>query len=162
MQTNRLAALLFTIAAFPAHAGSVTVTYPDPDKFTDAGDRNTDPRKIMEVLERHLHELGDKLLPAGTRVEIEVLDLDRAGRPRGNLPTEIRIMTGKGDLPCIDLRYSVETSGRPTEAVRERVCDSDYLRPLEFRYDEHDPVVYEKRMLDQWFARRFAKGEPPR
>ena len=25
-------------------------------------------------------------------------------------------------------------------------------------YDSHDPLVYEKRMLDRWFRDRFAKG----
>jgi hypothetical protein len=42
------------------------------------------------------------------------------------------------------------------------VCDNDYLRTLGGRFDEHDPVVYEKRMLDQWFQERFAKGKAPR
>jgi hypothetical protein len=89
-------------------------------------------------------------------------DVDRAGRPRGNLPTEIRIMNGKGDMPCIDLRYSLESGGKSDPWTRERVCDSDYLRSLPFKYDEHDPLACEKRMLDEWFQRRFAKGEPPR
>jgi hypothetical protein len=33
---------------------------------------------------------------------------------------------------------------------------------LEPQYDEHDPLVYEKRMLEQWFRQRFAKTIPPR
>ena len=45
---------------------------------------------------------------------------------------------------------------------RERVCDPDYLRPLEAQYDAHDQLVYEKRMLDQWFQARFANNPPPR
>jgi hypothetical protein len=46
--------------------------------------------------------------------------------------------------------------------VRERVCDPDFLRPLGFNYDEHDPLVYEKRMLATWFEQRFVKDKPPR
>jgi hypothetical protein len=112
---------------------------------------------VMQVLQRHLEGLGARYLPQKD-VAIEVLDLDRAGRPRMNLPTEIRVVSGKGDMPCIDLRYSL--AGAP--AVREKVCDPEFLRPLEFRYDEHDPLVYEKRMLDEWFERRFVKGQPAR
>jgi hypothetical protein len=164
MKTPRLQVLpllLFATLAAPLHA-EVTVTYGDPDRFTDAGDRNTDPRIVMQALERRMKELGAHGLPAGASLRIEVLDLDRAGRPRGNLPTEIRIMNGKGDMPCIDLRFSLEIGGESKPWMRERVCDFDYLRPLPFKYDEHDPLAYEKRMLDEWFQRRFVKGEPPR
>ena len=148
--------LLTALFAVTPLFAAVTVTYGDADKFTDAGDRNTDPRKVMQVLENHLKALGQKL--PGKDLKIEIFDLDRAGRPRMNLPTEIRVVSGKGDMPCIDLAYSLGTA----PAVRERVCDPEFTRPLEFRYNEHDPLVYEKRMLDQWFERRFVKGEAPR
>jgi hypothetical protein len=147
--------------AVPLHA-AVTVSYGDPDLFTDAGDRNSDPRKVMLTLERHLKELGDRYLPAQSNLKIEVLDLDRAGRPYQNLPTEIRIITGKADPPCIDLNYTLETGSHVLTSRRERVCDPDYLRPLGPQYDEHDPLVYEKRMLEQWFRQRFGKTIPPR
>jgi hypothetical protein len=162
---NRLvlvSAVIAAIIALPLRA-AVTVTYGDPDRFTDAGDRNSDPRKVMLTLERHLKALGDRYLPAQSNLKIEVLDLDRAGRPYMNLPTEIRIITGKADLPCIELTYTLETDGKVVlPSRRERVCDPDYLRPLEPQYDEHDPLVYEKRMLEQWFRQRFAKITPSR
>jgi hypothetical protein len=28
------------------------------------------------------------------------------------------------------------------------------------KYSEHDPLVYEKKMLEQWFRERFAKVAP--
>jgi Protein of unknown function (DUF3016) len=164
MPFPRLAIIALPVLALTAMplAAAVTVTYGNPDRFTDAGDRNTDPRNVMKDLEKTLKALGERNLPPGRNLRIEILDLDRAGRPRGNLPTEIRIMNGKGDMPCIDLRYTLESDGKAQPPVRERVCDPDYLRPLEFRYDEHDPLAYEKRMLDEWFQRRFVKREPPR
>ena len=143
--------------AWPAHAG-VTVTYGEPDQFTDAGDRSSDPRKVMQDLARFLEKLGDKYLPAGTDVKIEVLDLDRAGRPRMNLPTEVRVMTGKADPPCADLRYTIASAGNAPRSARERVCDLDYLFAQPRGADQHDPLVYEKRMLDDWFRKRFAPG----
>jgi hypothetical protein len=152
MRIHRLAAAALpalALAATPLFA-TVTVTYGDADKFTDAGDRNSDPRKIVQVLESYMKALGDKYLPTGN-LAIEILDLDRAGRPRMNLPTEIRVVNGKTDMPCIDLRFTL--NGSPP--TRERLCDPDFLRPLDNRYNEHDPVVYEKRMLDDWFKRRF-------
>ncbi len=155
MRTLAFIAVLAVIASagLPVHA-AVEITYGDPDKFSDAGDRNSDPRQIMKVLADHMKATGEKILPPGTALKIEVLDLDRAGRPRGNLPSDIRIVSGKGDMPCIDLRYSLNGAA----AVKERVCDPEFLRPLPFSYDPHDPLVYEKRMLDEWFERRFVKG----
>jgi len=139
---------------------AVTVSYGDPDRFTDAGDRNNDPRKIMLTLERYLKQLGERYLPPQSNLKIEVLDLDRAGRPRMNLPTEIRIVSGKADMPCIELNYTLEADNRVLQSRRERICDPDYLRSLEPQYSEHDPVVYEKRMLEQWFRERFVKPAP--
>jgi hypothetical protein len=154
------AAIMFM--ALPLHA-AVTVSYGDPDRFTDAGDSNSDPRKVMLTLERHLKELGDRYLPPQSNLKIEVLDLDRAGRPRMNLPTEIRIVNGKVDMPCIELNYTLEVDSKVEQSRRERVCDPDFLRPMDSsRYSEHDPLVYEKRMLEQWFRKRFARAAPPR
>src|SRR5258706_15209920 len=160
MRTRRvLVAFLpaFAAVVLPALA-AVTVTYSDPDRFTDAGDRSSDPRKIMLALERHLVQLGERYLPPKTDLRIEVLDLDRAGRPRMNLPTEVRIVTGRADMPCIELQYSPTAEGQPAQTRKERVCDPEYLERLAPGYDSHDPLVYEKRMLDRWFRDRFAKG----
>ena len=154
------AAIMFM--ALPLHA-AVTVSYGDPDRFTDAGDSNNDPRQIMLTLERHLKELGDRYLPPQSNLKIEVLDLDRAGRPRMNLPTEIRIVNGKVDMPCIELNYTLEVDSKVAQSRRERVCDPDFLRPMDSsKYSEHDPLVYEKRMLEQWFRKRFAPSTSQR
>jgi len=147
--------------ALPAHAG-VDVTYGDPDRFTDAGDRSSDPVKVNKDLEQCLRKMGDKYLPATSTLKIEVLDVDRAGRPHMNLPTEIRVMSGKADFPCIDLRYTLGMDGKSAEPKRERICDLDYLTPMGTRGDEHDPLVYEKRMIERWFQERFARNRPRR
>jgi hypothetical protein len=143
-----------TVAALCCLASPVfaalTVTTADPEKFTDAADRDSDPRKIAQALESHLTALGNKYAPQGT-LAIEIVDVDRAGRPRMNVRTEARVVNGKGDLPCIVLRFTLNGSA-PT---RERVCDPEFLRPLGSRADERDPLVYEKRMLDEWFRQRF-------
>jgi hypothetical protein len=143
---------LFAIAT--AHA-AVSVTYGNPDRFTDAGDRNNDPVKVAQELAGYLQELGKRYLPPAQELQIEILDLDRAGRPRMNLPTEIRVVSGKGDMPCIELRYTLGSPGQAVKSERERVCDPEFLRPLEPKFSEHDPLVYEKRMLEEWFRKRF-------
>ena len=162
MRTTRAlaAALLAAGSISAAQAGTVAVTYGNPDRFTDAGDRNSDPVKVMKDLEQFLQKMGGKYLPENAILRIEVLDLDRAGRPHMNLPTEIRVMSGKADFPCVELRYTLETDGKAAPDKRERVCDVDYLTPFGSRGDEHDPLVYEKRMLERWMKERFAANKP--
>lgn len=147
---RRPVAFALALAATVTASAAVTVTYRDPDRFTDAGDRNNDPLRVAQELADRLKKLGDEVAP-GADIRIEILDVDRAGRPRMNMPTEERVVTGKADPPCIELRYQAGTSA----ARHERVCDTDFLRRLEPRYSEHDPLVYEKRMLDEWFRKRF-------
>src|ERR1700756_5656237 len=107
----RRAIAALALAALPLHA-AVTVSYGDPDRFTDAGDRNNEPRKVMLSLEQHLKKLGDRYLPSRGILKIQVLDLDRAGHTVRNLPTEIRVIAGRADMPCIELSYTLETEGK--------------------------------------------------
>jgi hypothetical protein len=157
----RCGLIAMAFVALPVRA-AVTVSYGDPDHFTDAGDRNSDPRQVMQSLEQHFKKLGDRYLPPQTNLKIQVLDLDRAGRPYMNLPTEIRIITGQADMPCIELAYTLEAANKEPQSGHDRVCDPGYLRTLEPQYDEHDPLVYEKRMLEVWFRKKFGKPEPGR
>ena len=161
MDRRFVALLLMAFGCAATTQAGVTVTHGDPDRFTDAGDRSNDPVKVMQALEKHLVLLGERYLPAGRNARIEVLDVDRAGRPRMNMPGEIRIMTGKADSPCIDLRYQVEADGKLSSAQRERVCDLDYLRPVGPRNSPNDPLAYEKRMLEDWFKARIAEPRRP-
>jgi hypothetical protein len=156
-----LLALLLASAAFvsaPALAG-VTVEYGNPDRFTDAGDRSTDPVKVMKDLAQYMKQVGDRVVPAGTDVKIEVLDLDRAGRTRMDLPTEMRVLSGKADPPCMDLRYTVTRDGQVGAPQKERVCDPDYLTGGRTAENQNDPLVYEKRMMARWIEKRFGAGK---
>lgn len=156
----RLHALLLPVlfAALPAAATiTVTVKYVDPDHFTDVEDRNTDARAVMNILDRYFGKLGERYLPAGSNLAIEVLDIDRAGRPRFNSRTEIRVITGTGDRPCMELRYTLETNGTAAPPVKETVCDSTYQLAQSTRVSDSDLLKYEEIMLEDWFRKRFEK-----
>jgi hypothetical protein len=151
-----MAVALMACLAGPASAG-VRVSYGDPDRFTDAADRWSDPRDVAASLAEHLTDLGDRYLRPGDELRIRILDVDRAGSPRQNLPTEFREMRGDSDFPCIDLAFELASSGRSVASSGERVCDRNYLtlRRGDLRYSPNDPLVYEKIMLDDWFRARF-------
>ena len=141
-----------------AASAAVTVTYGDPDRFTDAADRNSDPRDVAVALSEHFQALGARYLPPGDDLRIRILDVDRAGSPRLNLPTELRVMRGNSDFPCIEVAFDRTSSGRAVQSNRELVCDRNYFasfRRAELRYSPNDPLIYEKVMLDDWFRSRF-------
>ena len=147
MDLRHLLIALCVAASSPALA-AVTVTHADPNRFTDIEDKNSEPERTMREFKAHFEYLGKRYAP-DKNVNVEVFDIDRAGRPR--LRHDVRVMTGKSDFPCIDLAAGLEGASMQ----RERVCDLDYLRTLPPPYNSGEALVFEKRMLDDWFRRRF-------
>lgn len=145
----RLIATLCLLAIPAVATAAVTVTTTDPQRFTDASDRAHDVDRVVNELKQHLASLGERYLP-GKDVRIEVLDVDLAGDPRRN-PHDLRVMTGRADQPCIEMNIAV-SGAAPS---RERICDSWYMRSLGARYHADQFLVFEKRMLDNWFKDRF-------
>jgi hypothetical protein len=137
--------------ALAAHAG-VTVTFVEPDKYTDAGryGRPGEGAQVQKDLETHLVKLGERM-PANQNLAIEVLDIDLAGEDRFHYGggTDVRVLRGRADWPSIRLRYTLERDGRK-ETQEARLSDMSYqqrvqpVRPTE-------TLPYEKRMLTDWF-----------
>jgi hypothetical protein len=149
-----LAAL--ALAAIPAHA-AVTVSFVEPQRFTDVQDFERSTRDVTGELARHLVRLGDRYLAPEDKLAIEVLNIDLAGasvlRRSGNSP--VRVMTGNADWPRIEVRYTFE-SGSVRLQRHETIVDRNYLGRPEAKFSR-DPLQYEKRMLDEWFSMRFAR-----
>ena len=145
------------LAAAPAGAG-VVVTFAHPERFTDIGDLEQDPRRTLSDLEAFFRSLGDRYLPPQVTVRVELLDIALAGRPRWAPPSTSveRSMSGDADWPRFELRCTLESNGGSTGPVEETVVDRMYLRPLEWRYTSVT-FPYEKRALDAWFRVRFAE-----
>ena len=130
----------------------------DPDLFIDAADQGSDPRAVVAELVGHLRGLADRYVAPGNDLRIRILNVDRAGTPSPNLPTGFRVMRGTSDFPCIELDFRLSSGGSIVQSGQERVCDRNYLRRTDgpgMRYSSHDPLVYDKIMLDNWFQTRF-------
>ena len=144
--------------ALAAQAG-VTVTFVQPDKYTDVGrfSRSTRSDEVMKDLEAHLVKLGERM-PPNQNLAIEVLDIDLAGEDRfhSGAAADVRVQRGRADWPSIRLRYTLERDGR-RETREERVSDMGYqqrvqpVRPTE-------TLPHEKRMLTDWFNRTVLAG----
>lgn len=152
---STLALSLALAAAGLAQAGTVEVSVPPGTIFTDAGNRPSQEQDNLRVLSEHLQGLGQRLLPAGQTLTVELLDVDLAGDVRPRRGQDLRIARGGADWPKLTLRYSLLTDGKVVQSGEESISDMDYLNHLP-RGRDSEPLSHEKRLLTQWFASHFA------
>ena len=82
MRNSRLHWLFPALAlcAAPAFA-AVSVSFSDPARFTDIeASSASDRQQTLDDITNHLVRLGERYLPRGEALAIEVLDVDLAGR----------------------------------------------------------------------------------
>jgi hypothetical protein len=158
MQKMALAGL-FGLAAGSAGA-AVTVTYVQPERFTDIPFVTWEREDTLKALSEHFTKLGNSL-PPGQDLRIEVLDVDLAGRaiPNARLGRDIRVLRGRADFPRITLRFSLEQNGQVLKSGEAQLSDMSYLDHVN-RYFDGEPLRYEKQMIDDWFEKTI--GPLPR
>ena len=158
MRSIAATALLAVAATAASAAGTVNVTFVDPDNYYDAGTTKHDVPANLKELELFLKELGQRFLPDEQVVSISVLDVDLAGyvKPLAGQGREVRVARGATDWPRFKLRYTWETNGAPVKSAEEMVADMNYGRHGQsYLYTTRDPLRYEKQMLEGWFRSRF-------
>jgi Protein of unknown function (DUF3016) len=146
----------------PVHAGGdAEVLFPGQARYTDAGSWGRDREANLKVLAEHLKGLAWRYLSEGQKLTLEVLDVDLAGsaKPWRASANDLRVLRGKADWPRIELRYVLTTNGQGPRSGKESISDLNYLQRLG-AYGVSEPLVYEKRMLDDWFRVRFVEGQP--
>lgn len=150
--------LALSLGAFAAHAaGTVAVSFVQPEKFADARDARRDATDNLRVLREHIESAANRHLAEGQKLSVEVLDVDLAGevRPSRRLQQDVRVLKGGADWPRITLRYTLESAGQPVRRAEHTVSDMAYLqRNVGLR--SGDALSHEKRMLDEWFRSQFA------
>jgi hypothetical protein len=142
-------------------AGTVNVSFVEPDKFVDAGNKRSDTPATLKALEQHFHALGQRYLADGQTLTVEVLDVDLAGSVRfaPSTGTEVRVYKGDADWPRIKLRYTLDAPGQEPRRGEELLKNLSYEQTTA-RYSSSVSFRYEKQMLDQWFKARFAPKQP--
>ncbi len=152
-----LATLLAASAA--QAAGSVQVSFVQPEQFSDARDARRDSTETLRQLKSFLEEEAVRHLTDNQALTIEVLDVDLAGEVRysSHLRNDVRVLKGRADWPRITLRYTLEAAGQPARRVEQTVADMAYLQRLN-RYASGEPLRYEKLMLDEWFDAQFGSA----
>ncbi|WP_223464297.1 DUF3016 domain-containing protein [Pseudomonas sp. GL-RE-26] len=156
-----IALLALFMVPLATAATSVEVVFKNPEKFSDASldrpgyERGADPY-VMKELRSYIQKLGERYLPPGQQLQIEIRNIDLAGRYEPWRPDayEVRFMR---DItwPSIDLHYVLKQNGQIVSQADARVMDQLYLqRPG--RVNRSDRLYSEKAMLSDWFHRQFA------
>lgn len=153
-----IAALALNAAVCAHAAGTVQVSFADPEKFTDFRDRNTTLDENMKALERAIVDAAAPHVADGQTLKIDVLDVDLAGEPKpGARATDVRVLRGRADWPRITLRWSLEAAGTAPRRGNAVVQDMTYLERSRPSLSAIS-LPYERRMLADWFRREFGKG----
>jgi hypothetical protein len=145
-----LAAVTAMLASSAAWA-EVKVTYVKPDDYTDVPRNAIERERTLKDFSAYFATLNKKL-SAGQTLNIEVLDIDLAGRlyPRRSGGEDIRIMDGGADWPHVHLKYTLEQNGQVLRSGDEQLSNMLYQGRVGGYFDS-DPLRYEKQMLDDWF-----------
>lgn len=149
-----LLSLLLPVAV-AARAGTVEVALVNPASFIDAGGSQWDKDANLQILQRHLQSLGQRLA-ANQVLKIELLDVDLAGSLKpSSTGADVRVLKADADYPRIHLSYTLVAGGVTLASGTEWVTDLDYMHGLVSQRGDPPPLYYEKRMLDAWFKARF-------
>lgn len=153
-----VAAALLTSAAGAALA-DVTVTFTRPEGYAAMPNAADERALVLKDLGEHFTRLGAKL-PAGTDLKVDVLDLRMAGRVLPNLRggDDVRLIKGGADWPSMHVHYTLTQGGKLVAEGDERFSNMSYLARAN-RAGSEQTNIYEKQMIDDWFAAKIVNGK---
>ncbi len=151
-----LAPVLAAVALGAQAAGTVTVSFVDPNHFIDAGRWKADVERNTQILADYMRSRFAPRLPDGQELKIDVTELDLAGWNRFGPQGDLRVLRGGADWPRITLRWELAENGRTVKAGEDRLADMNYLLHVPPSMTNEGELPYEKRLLADWFKTRFA------
>lgn len=141
--------------------GAVSVRWNDPAQFTEIkySHNRWEARRgnWVEQLATYLRDRAQRRLPAGERLDVDIVDIRRAGNYepwRGMAFNDVRIIR---DIypPRITLTFKrIGTDGQVIAEGERKLSDFGFLMGAH-PVGSNDPLRYEKRMIDHWLAREL-------
>ena len=151
-----LAASLLISLTGPAAAGEARVNFIEPEQFADLGRSTFDREHALKSLGDYIRKLGARL-PEGQTLSIDVTDIDLAGELRYWGAHELRVLRGRADWPQLKLRWTLQSGDGTFRRGEARLDDLNYLMSVRAIDHQNSDLVYEKRMLRQWFEATFIR-----
>ena len=142
--------------------GPVAVSWGDPAQFSElrhSGNRwEAERGNWVTQLAEYARKSATKQLAPGQKLEINITDIQRAGRYEPWQAPQLQDVRMIRDIypPRIELSYTLYgADGQVLAQAERKLSDLGYLmgsQPL----NQNDPLRYEKRVLDQWVRRDLA------
>ena len=142
---------------------AVNVHWADPAGFSElrySQNRHEAARGDWVVeLADYMQEKIAKTVPAGDRVDVQILDITRAGEyewmPHATTD-DIRVMRDVYP-PRMTLNFRhVDASGAVVAEGERKIADLAYLQ-TQPPFPASDPLRYDKRLIDTWVRREFKR-----
>ncbi len=135
-----------------------TVTFENPEKFTDVKDSQTGTDKgrdhYLNELRKLVVEEADRLLPAGRKLSMNFTDIDLAGDYLPSMPAnrDIRVMKDIY-IPRMKFSYTItDDSGAVVKEGQETLSDMNYLNTMRL-IGRGEELFYDKEMLRDWLRK---------
>jgi hypothetical protein len=147
-------------AAAPVHDSDsrVSVTFIEPEKFTDARRAELDPTStgVLGELQKFIIATGARYVPENMKLSIRVTNVDLAGDFelfRGPQADQVRITKGLYS-PHIVLEFEVvDNAGKAVKSGKRDLTDIDYQQRSVSPADDY--LRYEKDILRDWLRAEF-------
>lgn len=146
-----------------AEAGPVSVRWEDPATFSEirySQNRFESSRgNWVEALAAHLRQYAAARLPAGERLDVNLTDVERAGDFESWRDVRFRDTRFMRDIYPPRIRLSFTRTGADGAIIAQgerRLTDPGFLTGAGARMD-HDPLRYEKALLERWLARELPR-----
>ena len=152
---------LLAATVLPLHAaGTVEVSYVEPEKFSDIGFGTVDRERVLGEMTSLLKALGAKL-PDGQTLKLEITNINLAGELKPAAGRELRIVTGRTDWPEVSLRYTLRAGNDTLKSGEAKVYDLAYFERVNFVDRVGTNLPFERQMMRKWFAETFLPAPQP-
>ena len=141
--------------------GPVSVTWADPATFTElkaSGNRFESAQgDWLLQLAKYMRKQADKQLAPGNKLELTIVDIQRAGRyePWHGLDRQNIRMIRDIYPPRMTVKYRETDANGAVVAEGERKLTDLAFMVNSGMINDSDPLRYEKRMIDSWLRRDF-------
>ena len=143
--------------------GPVSVAWADPATFTElkaSGNRFESAQGDWLIqLAKYMRKQADKQLTPGNKLELTIVDIQRAGRyePWHGLDRQNIRMIRDIYPPRMTVRFVVKGPDGQVLAEGERkLVDNAFLMGTQI--NSNDSLRYEKRLIDDWLRKEFRNG----
>ncbi|MGG6461852.1 DUF3016 domain-containing protein [Solilutibacter silvestris] len=138
----------------------VNVSWADPASFSEhscdfaPGGRDTE---WVRDLAKYTRDRAEKSLPAGAKLDVHFIDIDRAGECIPRMGGEqIRVIRDVYP-PRINLHYRLSGNGVTAADADAKLLDLAFTMNPPGLPGNSDPLRYEKRMVDDWLRKLLGK-----